>query len=113
MFLYGNILKELYRYNPFMSSKDLCNNKIKEKEYLKEFGKNIKFLRINKAHKSLRIFAYENDIPCATLSRIENGLRIPNLIILKRIAAGYSLDVSSFIANVEENIPNDLKNFEL
>ena len=66
-----------------MSSKGLVNTSQKEKEYVKAFGSALKQMRTNIAQKSLRIFSYETDVPCATLSRIENGLRIPNIIILK------------------------------
>ena len=96
-----------------MSSKNSLQCTEKEQKYLIEFGKYIKFLRINIAHKSLRIFAYENDIPCATLSRIENGIRIPNLLVLKKIAAGLNIDLSTLISKFEENIPDDLKGFDI
>ena len=113
MFLYGNILKILYRYNSTMSSNNSLQCSEKEQKYLVEFGKNIRFLRNTIAKKSLRIFAYENDIPCATLSRIENGIRIPNVLIIRKIAAGLNLDVSTLISKIEENISEDLKGFDI
>ena len=96
-----------------MSSEDTSNRTSNEQAYLKEFGKNLKQLRVSITQKSLRIFAYENDIPCATLSRIENGRRIPNLLILKKIAYGFNTDIPSLIRRIEENIPDYLKSFEL
>ncbi len=84
-----------------------------EREYLKVFGSVIKDLRVDVAQKSLRLFAYENDIPCATLSRIENGIRIPNLLTLKKIASGFNLDVGEFISRVESRIPSELKTIEI
>ena len=39
-----------------------------KEEYLKAFGESLKKIRIESAKKSLRMFAYEADIPCATLS---------------------------------------------
>lgn len=97
-----------------MSSEEMSKHTDnKEQAYLKEFGRSLKQLRLNNAQKSLRIFAYENDIPCATLSRIENGIRIPNLIILKRIAYGFNMDIASLITKIEETIPDYLKTFEL
>ncbi len=96
-----------------MSSKGLINAAQKEQEYIKEFGKSLKLLRQSVAKKSLRIFSYETDVPCATLSRIENGIRIPNLVMLKRLAAGFDWSVSELLDNVENNISDNLKNFEI
>ena len=96
-----------------MSSKNPAGTINKENLYLKEFGKSLKNLRVNYAQKSLRIFAYETDVPCATLSRIENGLRIPNIIILKRIAAGFDWTVEELITNIEKNISDEFKTFDV
>ena len=68
-----------------MSSEILADNIDNEQKYLKAFGKELKNLRLNNTQKSLRLFLTETDVPCATLSRLENGTRIPNLIILKRL----------------------------
>ena len=96
-----------------MSSKNLSGTINKESLYLKEFGQSLKNLRVEHAKKSLRIFAYETDVPCATLSRIENGLRIPNIIILKRLASGFDWTVEELITNVEKNIPDEFKTFDV
>ena len=103
-------LGETVRGNIIITAKDEQNFKTLRKEQVIE---NIRFLRNSIAQKSLRIFAYENDIPCATLSRIENGIRIPNLLILRKIAAGLNFDLSTLISKVEENIPEDLKGFDI
>lgn len=95
-----------------MSRKGLSNISNEEIQYLASFGQGLKSLRVNVAKKSLRIFAYETDVPCATLSRIENGQRIPNLIILKRIAAGFEISISELIDRIEREIPDEIKNFE-
>lgn len=83
-----------------------------EQEYLSVFGKNLKSLRVNLAKKSLRLFSYEADIPCATLSRLENGTRIPNIITLKKIASELNISVSKLLDKIEEDMPEHLKNFE-
>ena len=95
-----------------MSSKGLVNTTAKEQEYIKAFGVALKQMRVDIAQKSLRIFAYETDVPCATLSRIENGLRIPNIIILKRLASGFNLTVDELIKKIEKTIPEKVKTFE-
>ncbi len=96
-----------------MSSEILADNIDNEHKYLKAFGKELKNLRLNNTQKSLRLFSYETDVPCATLSRLENGTRIPNLIILKRLAAGFDCSVFELIENIEKNIPDNIKNFDI
>ncbi len=83
------------------------------KEYLTAFGKSLKNIRIHSAQKSLRLFAYEADIPCATLSRLENGSRIANIITLKKFAAALNWSVSSLLSEIEKDIPDNIKNSEL
>lgn len=95
-----------------MSSKGLGNTTKKEQEYIKAFGNALKQMRMDIANKSLRIFAYETDVPCATLSRIENGLRIPNIIILKRLASGFNLTVDELLKKIEKTIPEKVRIFE-
>lgn len=96
-----------------MSSKGLVNTTQYEQEYIIEFGKSLRDLRQSIAKKSLRIFSYETDVPCATLSRIENGLRIPNIVILKRIAAGLDWSLAELIDKIENNINDNVKHFEI
>ena len=83
-----------------------------QQEYLTVFGRKLKDLRIKVSQKSLRLFAYEADIPCATLSRLENGTRIPNLITLKKIASELNISVSELLEKIEYKMPEHLKNFE-
>lgn len=83
-----------------------------QQEYLSVFGQELKNLRINLAKKSLRLFSYEADIPCATLSRLENGTRIPNIITLKKIASELNISVSRLLDKIEQDMPEHLKNFE-
>lgn len=83
-----------------------------QQEYLSVFGQELKNLRINLAKKSLRLFSYEADIPCATLSRLENGTRIPNIITLKKIASELNISVSKLLDKIEQDMPEHLKNFE-
>lgn len=96
-----------------MSREGLMGDIDKEQTYIKEFGKSLKSLRINVAQKSLRIFAYETDVPCATLSRIENGQRIANLVVLKKIASGFDWNVSELISRIERDIPDNESFFDL
>lgn len=83
-----------------------------EQEYLSVFGQKLKSLRVNLTKKSLRLFSYEADIPCATLSRLENGTRIPNIITLKKIASELNISVSRLLDKIEQDMPEHLKNFE-
>ncbi len=83
-----------------------------EQEYLSVFGQKLKSLRVNLTKKSLRLFSYEADIPCATLSRLENGTRIPNIITLKKIASELNISVSELLEKIEYEMPEHLKNFE-
>ena len=81
----------------------------KAQEYRKQFGQALRNLRLKTTGKSLRMFAYEYDIPCATLSRIENGQREAQLTTLKRIAEGFGLSFSDFIKNIENEMPSKLR----
>ncbi len=80
----------------------------KEQEYRIEFGKSLRKFRIQNTQKSLRMFAYEYDIPIATLSRIENGLRDAQLTTLKRISEGFGLPLGIFINKIEEQMPKQI-----
>lgn len=76
----------------------------KTQEYLKQFGKALRKLRTSQTGNSLRMFAYEYDIPCATLSRIENGQREAQLTTLKRISEGFGLTFGDFIKKIENEM---------
>ena len=82
-------------------------------KYLTAFGLSLKKIRTDIAGKSLRLFSYEADIPCATLSRLENGTRIPNIITLKKIAAELNWTLPELLKKIEDEIPDNIKNFEL
>lgn len=84
-----------------------------KEEYLKAFGKSLKKIRTSIAGKSLRLFSYEADIPCATMSRLENGTRIPNIITLKKIASELNWSLPKLLKEIEDEIPENIKNFEL
>lgn len=73
-----------------------------EKEYLKMIGSAIRKLRQKEAGKSVCIFAYENDIPRSTLSRIEIGQNEAQLLTLKKIADGFNLKLSELFRKIEE-----------
>ena len=76
----------------------------KAQEYRKEFGKALRTLRETEACKTLRMFSYEYDIPCTTLSRIENGQREARLTTLKKISEGFGWTFDEFIKNVEKQM---------
>ena len=87
-----------------------CGLKLMDKaeEYRIQFGKALRNLRKLYTGKSLRMFAYEYDIPCATLSRIENGQREAQLTTLKRISEGFGWSFEEFIKNIETKMPNKI-----
>lgn len=84
----------------------------REKYYCKVIGNAIRQIRIEKYKKSALMFAYENDIPKSTLTRIERGENEPQLITLKKIAEAFGWTMSEFFENVERNLPQDFKIFE-
>lgn len=83
----------------------------REKCYSELVGGAIRDLRQN-LHKSVRLFAYENDIPQATLSRVERGDGEARLITLKKIAEGFGWSMSELFSHIEKIIPGDFKIFE-
>ena len=82
-----------------------------EKQYCIFIGSAIRKLRNNKG-KSVRLFAYENDIPQATMSRVERGDNNVQLTTLKKIADGFELSMSEFFTKIEADIPKNFKIFE-
>ena len=81
----------------------------KEKTYCKMFGKALRDLRVAKTGKSSILFAYENDIPKSTLTRIERGENEAQLITLKKIAEAFGWSMEELFKHIEENIPKDFK----
>lgn len=84
----------------------------KEKEYCILIGKAIRKLRIEKAKKSLNIFAYENDISSSTLSRIEIGETEPGIVNIAKIAYGFNMDIPEFFNQISKYIPKDFNMFD-
>ena len=62
-------------------------------KFLKEFGKNLKKLRIEKG-LSTREFAYEADIAHSSVGRLEAGLSNPTITTLIRIADALEVDLN-------------------
>lgn len=84
----------------------------KEKIYCQMVGKTIRELRIKQTGKSSLLFAYENDIPKSTLSRIERGENEAQLVTLKKIAEGFGWSLSELFGHIEEKLPNNFKIFD-
>lgn len=84
-----------------------------EEKYIIAFGKSLRMMRKNILNKSLRLFAYETDVPRSTLCRLENGQRQASIISLKRIANGFNLTLDEFLKEIEKNIPDEIKNFDV
>lgn len=83
-----------------------------EKEYLVEFGKAFKTLRLKLSNKSLRLLAYESDIHPSVLSRLESGKRMPNLFTLKKLANCLNMSIDELLREIENNIPENIKNID-
>lgn len=64
----------------------------KNSKALKELGKNIKRLRIEKG-LSTRQFAYEADIAHSAVARLESGLSNPTYTTLLKIAEALQVDL--------------------
>lgn len=75
-----------------------------DKKYCRLVGKAIRELRQEYTKKSVCIFAYENDIPRSTLSRIEIGQNEAQLLTLKKIADGFGWNLSELFKKIEERI---------
>ncbi|DAA86337.1 TPA: hypothetical protein CPT82_01825 [Candidatus Gastranaerophilales bacterium HUM_2] len=82
------------------------------KEYCKQVGKALRELRKEHTGKSLCMFAYENDVPRSTLSRIEIGENEPQLVTLKKIAEGFGWSMSELFTHIEDKMPKDFKIFD-
>ena len=65
----------------------------KTDKILKDFGKNLQKLRIEKGF-STRKFAYEADISASSLGRLEAGLSNPTLTTLLKIAEALKVDLN-------------------
>ncbi len=65
----------------------------------KNLGNYLKFLRESKG-LSLNLFAYENDMTTATVSRIENGLVDTKLSTLIKYAKGLEIPLETILENL-------------
>ena len=74
----------------------------REQEYCKLVGATIRKLRSDTG-KSLRIFAYENDISRSTLSCVEIGSNEVGLTTLKKIAEGLGLSMHEFFFQIDNS----------
>jgi transcriptional regulator with XRE-family HTH domain len=63
---------------------------------LKDFGKNLKKLRIEKGY-STRKFAIEADIAASSLGRLESGLTNPSLTTLLKLADALNVDLNKLV----------------
>ena len=77
-----------------------------EKKLIKVLGNYLKLLREQKG-TSLNIFAYENDMTTATVSRIENGLVDPKFSTLVKYAKGLEIPFEIIIENLHIDYKND------
>lgn len=69
----------------------------KNEKILKDLGKNIKKLRIEKK-LSTRQFAYTADIAHSAVARLEDGLSNPTLTTLLKIAEALEVDLNGLVA---------------
>ncbi len=86
--------------------------KNKETEYCKLVGAALRQLRIDVTSKSLCMFAYENDIPRSTLSRIETGENEAKLVTLKKIAEAFGWSMAELFQHVENRLPENFQIFD-
>ena len=70
-----------------------------EKEIMKILGTTLKLLRESKGI-SLNIFAYENDLTTATVSRVENGLVDTKFSTLVKYAKGLEIPLDEILQNL-------------
>ena len=72
----------------------------------KRLGNCLKALREQKG-TSLNIFAYENDLTTATVSRIENGLVDTKFTTLIKYARGLEMPLENIIVHLNINYTNE------
>lgn len=83
----------------------------REKYYCKVVGAAIRKFRMEKFKKSALLFAYENDIPKSTLTRIERGENEAQIVTLKKIAEAFGWSMAELFENIEKELPPDFKIF--
>lgn len=77
-----------------------------EKKLLKHLGNYLKTLRIKRG-TSLNIFAYENDLTTATVSRIENGVVDTKISTLIKYAKGLETPLETILQNLHIDYTNN------
>ena len=77
-----------------------------EKDIIKLLVNSLKSLRL-KQNKSLNIFAYENDLTTATVSRVENGLVDTKFSTLIKYAKGLEIPLDIIIKNLDIEYKNE------
>lgn len=78
--------------------------KNREKEYCIKVGSIIRGLRKKLTGKSLCIFAYENDIPRSTLSRLERGEGELGLVTLTKVAIGFGCKLPELFKMIDDEL---------
>lgn len=89
---------------------DIINNIItymerNDKKLTKKLGKYLKVLREEKGI-SLNLFAYENDLTTATVSRIENGLVDTKICTLIKYAKGLEVPLEHILLKLDIDYSN-------
>lgn len=84
----------------------ITNMEFSEENIRKNLGNYLKTLRENKGI-SLNIFAYENDLTTATVSRIENGLVDTKFCTLIKYARGLETPLENIIVHLNINYSNE------
>lgn len=77
-----------------------------EKEIIKLLGNYLKSFREGQ-NKSLNIFAYENDLTTATVSRVENGLVDSKFSTLIKYAKGLEIPLETILMQLNIDYSND------
>lgn len=77
-----------------------------EKQIIKLLGNYLKTLR-EEQNKSLNIFAYENDMTTATVSRVENGLVDLKFSTLVKYAKGLEIPLETILTHLNIDYTND------
>ena len=77
-----------------------------EKKIFKNLGEYLKSLRLRQ-NKSLNIFAYENDMTTATVSRVENGLVDSKLSTLIKYAKGLEIPLENILKHLNIDYTNN------
>lgn len=77
-----------------------------DKKLIKVLGNTLKLLRERKGI-SLNIFAYENDLTTATVSRVENGLVDTKFSTLIKYAKGLEIPLENILKNLNIDYSNN------